>query len=542
MVGMMQQMGALPIVGPGAVAAGGDPTWGPTASSAGGDAGSPDENRGDPRALRRARSRAADDGGRRRARRRGRVRRPQPRLGHERPRLGARRRSATLRAAMPDLSYEVDTIEHGQRGQPGRRRTRSSAARTPASRSSAPSRRATRSSGRTATSSALDGGKIVERWTATDMLTLFQQAGVLPSHGRLDPLAPTATSRRSPSDPRTSRRRERRPWRSPKTSPLDDKANQWDRIVTADDATEIANKAIIARYVYATNIMDLDCFDGYVAEDYVEDEPIPGQEPGIEGLKEAYKIFAGAVLRRGLRLRRPVREGDLVFGRGEISGTNDGEFFGIPPTNKKISWTGTRLFRLKDNKVTHGWFNADIAGMLVQMGVAPAPPGPPPPDPPPVMPTGAPGHARGVQGDHAQADRRGLGEGQPRPRRRALPSRGDLPERADAAGRARGHEDDRADGARRVPRLLGQDRPDRRRERPRRRPHHAGRHAHRRVLRHPADRQGGRVDGDGDPAHRRREDPRHLVRQRHRGADAAARRRRAERGTTERVDVHERRG
>jgi predicted ester cyclase len=29
----------------------------------------------------------------------------------------------------------------------------------------------------------LSGGKVVERWTATDMLTLFQQAGVLPSMG-----------------------------------------------------------------------------------------------------------------------------------------------------------------------------------------------------------------------------------------------------------------------------------------------------------------------------------------------------------------------
>ena len=29
----------------------------------------------------------------------------------------------------------------------------------------------------------LADGKVVERWTATDMLTLFQQAGVLPSMG-----------------------------------------------------------------------------------------------------------------------------------------------------------------------------------------------------------------------------------------------------------------------------------------------------------------------------------------------------------------------
>ena len=242
---------------------------------------------------------------------------------------------------------------------------------------------------------------------------------------------------------------------NPEDITVDDKANQWDRIVTADDATEIANKAIIARYVYATNIMDLDWFDGYVAEDYVEDEPIPGQEPGIEGLKEAYKIFAGPFSDAVFVFVDLFCEGDLVFGRGEISGTNDGEFFGIPPTNKKISWTGTRLFRLKDNKVTHGWFNADIAGMLVQMGVAPAPPGPPPPDPPPVMPTGAPGTREECKAIMRKLIDEVWAKGNLDLADELFHPAGDLPERADAAGRARGHEDDRADGARRVPGLLG---------------------------------------------------------------------------------------
>jgi len=177
----------------------------------------------------------------------------------------------------------------------------------------------------------------------------------------------------------------------PEDITLADKANQWDRIVAADDSTEIANKAIIARYVYATNLMDMDTFDGYVAEDYVEHDPIPGQQPGRDGLKEAYKIFAGPFPDAVFVFADLFAEGDLVFGRGEISGTHEGEFFGIPGSGKKVYWTGTRLFRLKDNKVTDGWFNVDLAGLLVQMGVAPAPPGPPPPDPPPVMPTGAPG-------------------------------------------------------------------------------------------------------------------------------------------------------
>jgi predicted ester cyclase len=173
----------------------------------------------------------------------------------------------------------------------------------------------------------------------------------------------------------------------PEDITAEDKANQWDRITAGDDPTEIANKAIIARYVYATNLMDLDSFDGYVAEDYVEEEPIPGQKPGREGLKEAYKIFAAPFSDAVFVFVDLFAEGDLVFGRGEISGTNDGEFFGIPPTNKKISWTGTRLFRVTDGQVVHGWFNADVAGIFGQMGLVP---GWQPMPPSPAMPTGAP--------------------------------------------------------------------------------------------------------------------------------------------------------
>jgi predicted ester cyclase len=174
----------------------------------------------------------------------------------------------------------------------------------------------------------------------------------------------------------------------PEDITLDDKATQWDRIVAADDSKEIANKAIIARYVYATNIMDLDSFDGYVSEDYVEHNPIPGQEPGREGLKNAYKIFAGPFDDAYFVFADLICEGEYVFGRGEISGKHTGEFFGIPGSGKTIHWTGTRLFRVQDGIVTDGWFNVDMVGLLQQMGAIPGWQEPPPTPP---MPTGAPG-------------------------------------------------------------------------------------------------------------------------------------------------------
>ena len=88
MVGMMQALGALPIVGPGAVAAGADSTWGPTASSSAARGLARREPRAPPRLRRGARERGRRRG--RRARRRGRVRRSQPGLGHAELRLRAR--------------------------------------------------------------------------------------------------------------------------------------------------------------------------------------------------------------------------------------------------------------------------------------------------------------------------------------------------------------------------------------------------------------------------------------------------------------------
>lgn len=174
----------------------------------------------------------------------------------------------------------------------------------------------------------------------------------------------------------------------PEDITLDDKAEQWNRLVATFDAEEIANKAIVARYVYATNVNDFDSFDGYVAEDYVEHNPIPGQVQGREGLKEAYKIFAGPFPDAYFVFKDLICEGEYVFGRGEISGTHEGEFFGIPGSGKKVHWTGTRLFRVQDMKVTDGWFNVDMVSLLQQMGAIPGwqePPAIPP------MPTGTPG-------------------------------------------------------------------------------------------------------------------------------------------------------
>jgi predicted ester cyclase len=180
MVGMMQQMGALPVVGPGAVARGGDPTWGPTASGNVDDFGTPAENRGILRRFIYALATADADAA-------GGLADVAEFVDHS-PGWGTRsfesviETQGTLRAAMPDLRYEVDeanmVCEDNQVAAHSVVRGTHTGEPLYGAEPSGKEIVWTHSD-----FVRLSSGWVVERWSATDMLTLFQQAGVLPSQG-----------------------------------------------------------------------------------------------------------------------------------------------------------------------------------------------------------------------------------------------------------------------------------------------------------------------------------------------------------------------
>ena len=150
------------------------------------------------------------------------------------------------------------------------------------------------------------------------------------------------------------------------------------------------NRAIVSAYVYNTNLGNFDAFDEFVVPDYVDNDPIPGQKSGREGLKDAYRMFLAAFPDVWFTFEDLIAEGDLVVGRGVIKGTHKGDFLGIPPSGKELHWTGTRMFRVRNGKVVEGWINLDFLGLMQQMGAIPAPPPAPPAAPSSSRLRGAP--------------------------------------------------------------------------------------------------------------------------------------------------------
>ena len=63
-----------------------------------------------------------------------------------------------------------------------------------------------------------------------------------------------------------------------------------------------------------------------------------------------------------------IAEGDHVGLLFRLTGTHTGNLFGIPPTGRKVNVPEVAILRIGDGRVTEGWFMADEAGLLKQLG------------------------------------------------------------------------------------------------------------------------------------------------------------------------------
>jgi predicted ester cyclase len=63
-----------------------------------------------------------------------------------------------------------------------------------------------------------------------------------------------------------------------------------------------------------------------------------------------------------------IAEGDRVGLLFRLTGTHTGNLFGIPPTGRKVDVWEAAILRVADGRVIEGWFMADEAGMLKQLG------------------------------------------------------------------------------------------------------------------------------------------------------------------------------
>ena len=74
-----------------------------------------------------------------------------------------------------------------------------------------------------------------------------------------------------------------------------------------------------------------------------------------------------------LEFHEVLWDGDTATIRFTMGGTHVGEFMGVPPTGTEIALPGITILRFEGDQVIERWSQADMLGLLVQLGAVPAP-------------------------------------------------------------------------------------------------------------------------------------------------------------------------
>jgi steroid delta-isomerase-like uncharacterized protein len=116
----------------------------------------------------------------------------------------------------------------------------------------------------------------------------------------------------------------------------------------------------------------LELVDELVAADAVDHTEMPGRPPGAEGVRWAAQTFRAAFPDIHFQIEDQVAQGELLATRFSISGTQNGEFMGVPPSGKRAAIAGMDMVRLRDGKMVEHWALMDMLSLMQQLGLMPA--------------------------------------------------------------------------------------------------------------------------------------------------------------------------
>jgi len=132
------------------------------------------------------------------------------------------------------------------------------------------------------------------------------------------------------------------------------------------------NKDIARKVEAAWNEGRFDDLDQYFAPDFETHSGLPGMPPNLASAKSIGPMAAQAFPDRKVEIQDIVAEGDKVYIRSRISGTNNGAgvpWLGQPEANgNKVDFESWIAYRFRDGKVVEAWGINDGMSAMMQLG------------------------------------------------------------------------------------------------------------------------------------------------------------------------------
>ena len=91
-------------------------------------------------------------------------------------------------------------------------------------------------------------------------------------------------------------------------------------------------------------------------------------------LKEVFGRLLQAFPDLHVTIEDLIAEGEKVVARNTVTGTHTGEYLGLAPTGKFISYNEIFICRFANGKIAETWGSVDVLSQLRQLGALPAGP------------------------------------------------------------------------------------------------------------------------------------------------------------------------
>jgi len=126
------------------------------------------------------------------------------------------------------------------------------------------------------------------------------------------------------------------------------------------------NKAVVRHFIEVLNKKDLSFLvNNLSSPDYFDHSFQRDLEETTRNLEMMCKGFPDFQM----TINDIIAEGDKVWALITFTGTHTGEWMGIVPTGKKVSYTGVTIRRISNGKYAEGWTVYDFLDFYKQLGL-----------------------------------------------------------------------------------------------------------------------------------------------------------------------------
>jgi predicted ester cyclase len=106
--------------------------------------------------------------------------------------------------------------------------------------------------------------------------------------------------------------------------------------------------------------------------DVVFHAPVPTGATGVQALKQVWPVLLRAYPDLRVTVEDLIEEGDKVVARNTVTGTHQGEYLGIAPTGRSVTYKEIFICRFVNGRIAEIWGVVDVFSQLKQLGAMPA--------------------------------------------------------------------------------------------------------------------------------------------------------------------------